>query len=84
MAAAIGFQHLLSTNNDQRNRMLPSEEEGVILVLHQGQRNSARCVGRNSSSIFGDSERQILVLLNDQRRDFEQHRRRIRPYGHRV
>lgn len=41
MAAAIGFQHLSSTNNDQRNRMLPSEEEGVILVLHQGQRNSA-------------------------------------------
>lgn len=69
MAAIIGFkeQQLVL-----RNRMLPSKEDGVILVLHQGQRNSA-FFRQDFIKHLGDSERQILVLLNDQRRDFEQH-----------
>ena len=47
-----------------RNRMLPSKEDGVILVLHQGQRNSA-FFRQDFIKHLGDSERQILVLLND-------------------
>ena len=47
-----------------RNRMLPSKEDGVILVLHQGQRNSA-FFRQDIIKHLGDAERQILVLLND-------------------
>ena len=45
--------------------MLPSKEDGVILVLHQGQRNSALLFWQEFIKHWGDSERQILVLLND-------------------
>jgi hypothetical protein len=48
MAAIIGFQGATTL----RNRMLPSKEDGVILVLHQGLAAIPLFFGRISSSIW--------------------------------
>jgi len=61
MAAIIGFQGATTL----RNRMLPSKEDGVILVLHQGLAAIPLFFRQDFIKHLGDSERQILVLLND-------------------